>query len=165
EVRQVAKATVTFSSAWKTGLAAADAFWVGPDQVSTTAPSGEFLARGSFVIRGKKNFATKNPVEVAVGIDEKGRVVSGPEEALMRSCRAHVTLIPSREKSSDTAKKVLFELRKLYGEAGPAAELDDVMRSLPAGGGKIVRRRENARGADLGRPKEPVGEAAGPSPG
>jgi hypothetical protein len=60
---------------------------------------------------------------------------------------------------------VLFELRKLYGEAGPAAELDDVMRSLPAGGGKIVRRRENARGADLGRPKEPVGEAAGPSPG
>jgi predicted ribosome quality control (RQC) complex YloA/Tae2 family protein len=148
EVRQVAQATVAFSSAWKTGLAAADAFWVTPDQVSTTAPSGEFLARGSFAIRGKKNFATKNPVEVAVGLDSEGRVMAGPEEALIKLCRAHVTLIPSREKTSDTAKKVLFELKKLYGDEPVRASLDDVLRALPAGGGKIVRRRDNRRRQD-----------------
>jgi predicted ribosome quality control (RQC) complex YloA/Tae2 family protein len=153
EQRQVAKATVAFSSAWKTGLAAADAFWVLPEQVSSTAPSGEFLAKGSFAIRGKKNFATKNPVEISIGLDAKGRVVAGPEEALIKATRAHVTLIPSREKSSDTAKKVLFELKKLYGEAAQPS-LDDVMRALPAGGGKIVRRRENRKeGAD---PEEPT---------
>ena len=145
EVRQVAKATVAFSSAWKTGLVAADAYWVSPDQVSTSAPSGEFLARGSFAIKGKKNFETKNPVEIAVGLDSKGRVMAGPEEALIKLSRAHLTLIPSREKSSDTAKKVLFELKRLYGDEMVAFGVDDVMRVLPTGGGKIVRRRENRK--------------------
>ena len=32
------------------------AYWVTPDQVSKTAPSGEYLTVGSFMIRGKKNF-------------------------------------------------------------------------------------------------------------
>jgi hypothetical protein len=32
------------------------AWWVHPDQVSKTAPSGEYLVTGSFMIRGKKNF-------------------------------------------------------------------------------------------------------------
>jgi hypothetical protein len=145
EIRQVAQATVAFSSAWKTGLAAADAFWVTPDQVSTTAPSGEFLARGSFAIRGKKNFSTKNPVEVAVGLDSQGRMMAGPEEALIKLSRAHITLVPSREKTSDTAKKVLFELRKLYGDKMATSSVDDAMRVLPTGGGKIVRRRENRK--------------------
>jgi predicted ribosome quality control (RQC) complex YloA/Tae2 family protein len=158
EVRQVAQATVAFSSAWKTGLAAADAFWVTPEQVSTTAPSGEFLAKGSFVIRGRKNFATKNPVEVAVGLDSRGRVMAGPEEALIKLSRAHLTLIPSREKTSDTAKKVLFELKKLYGGELGSSSVDDVMRVLPTGGGKIVRRRENRKPEETA----PGGETEGP---
>ena len=140
EVREVAKATVTFSSAWKTGLGAADAYWVTPDQVAAAGPSGEYLAHGSFAIKGKKNFVTKNPVEVAVGVDGSGRVVSGPEEAIMAVAKAHVELVPSRDKPSDTAKKVLHELLPYAGqEAGIG--VDDVLRMLPAGGGKIVRRR------------------------
>ena len=51
-------------------------------------------------------------------------------------------IIPSREKASDTAKKVLFELKKLYGEGSGAVDVDDVMRALPSGGGKVVRKRE-----------------------
>jgi predicted ribosome quality control (RQC) complex YloA/Tae2 family protein len=145
EVRQMGQATASFSSAWKTGLSAADAYWVGPDQVSGSAPSGEYLARGSFVIRGKKNFVTKNPVELAVGMDAGGRIVSGPEEALMKQSSAYLVIIPNREKASDTAKKVLFELKKLYGEELGALGLDDVMRALPSGGGKVVRKRENRK--------------------
>lgn len=140
EVREVAKATVSFSSAWKTGLGAADAYWVTPEQVSTAGPSGEYLAHGSFAIKGRKNFVTKNPVEVAMGVDEGGRIVSGPEEAIMRVARAHVAIIPSREKPSDTAKKVLHELGS-YADPHAALAVDDVLRMLPAGGGKIIRRR------------------------
>ncbi len=148
EVREVAKATVTFSSAWKTGLGAADAYWVTPEQVSAAGPSGEYLAHGSFAIKGKKNFVTKNTVEVAVGIDQAGRIVSGPEEAVMKVARGHVTLVPSREKPSDTAKKVLHEL-KPYVDAEVSLGVDDVMRMLPAGGGKITRRRADKKPASL----------------
>lgn len=143
EVRQLGQATASFSSAWKTGLAAADAYWVNPDQVSGSAPSGEYLSRGSFSIRGKKNFVTKNAVELAIGLDAAGRVVSGPEEALMKQSRAYLVIVPSREKSSDTAKKVLFELKKVYGESLGPVNVDDIMRALPTGGGKIVRKRDS----------------------
>jgi predicted ribosome quality control (RQC) complex YloA/Tae2 family protein len=146
EVREVAKATATFSSAWKTGLGAADAYWVTPEQVATAGPSGEFLAHGSFAINGKKNFVTKNTVEVAVGIDDGGRIVSGPEEAIMKVAKGHVTLVPSREKPSDTAKKVLHELTT-YANPQVSLGVDDVLRMLPAGGGKIIRRRANVKAA------------------
>lgn len=32
------------------------AWWVYANQVSKTAPTGEYLTSGSFMIRGKKNF-------------------------------------------------------------------------------------------------------------
>lgn len=138
EVREVAQATVTFSSAWKTGLGSADAYWVTPDQVSSAAPSGEYLARGSFAIRGKKNFMTKLLVELAVGIDREGRVTAGPETAIRRSCDRYVVLRPHNEKGSETAKRVL---KDLSGSGGAVLQtLDEIQRALPAGGGKVVRR-------------------------
>ncbi|MDE1852921.1 MAG: NFACT family protein [Thaumarchaeota archaeon] len=139
EVRELAQATVAFSSAWKTGLGSADAYWVSPDQVSASAPSGEYLPRGSFAIRGKKNFVNKNVVEVSVGVDSDGRVVAGPEEAVKRRSAHYLVLRPQREKGSDTAKRVLKDLGTFGGESPPPT-LDDIQRALPTGGGKVVRR-------------------------
>jgi predicted ribosome quality control (RQC) complex YloA/Tae2 family protein len=141
EIREVAQATVAFSSAWKTGLGSADAYWVSPDQVSTAAPSGEFLARGSFAIKGKKNFVNKNIVEIAVGLDKNWKVVAGPEIALKNRVVCYAVIRPHREKSSDTAKRVLRDLESLVGDqTGAGPSIDDVLRALPAGGGKVIRK-------------------------
>jgi len=43
------------SRAWESKIVTS-AWWVHAQQVSKTAPSGEFLPTGSFMIRGKKNF-------------------------------------------------------------------------------------------------------------
>jgi len=139
EIRETAQATVAFSSAWKTGLGSADAYWVNPDQISTAAPSGEFLAKGSFAIKGKKNFVNRNLVEVAVGRAGDGRLMSGPEAAISKQCTSYVVLVPHREKGSETAKKVLAILGKQGGE-NSNLDLDDVARALPPGGGKVARR-------------------------
>ena len=139
EELELAQATVSFSSGWKTGLGAADAYWVNKEQVSSSAESGEYLARGSFVIRGKKNFVRHALMQVAVGLDQNGRVVAGPESAVARTCQGYVVLVPHREKASDTAKKIIRELAEGAGAATPT--VDDVVRALPAGGGKIVRRK------------------------
>ena len=140
ETLEMAQATVAFSSAWKTGLAAADAYWVNPDQVSSAAPSGEYLPRGSFAIKGRKNFVTKNMVEVAVGVDRNGRLVSGPESALMSNAVSYLVLRPHREKGSETAKRVLVELKPASKALGLDLTVDDVLRALPAGGGKVARK-------------------------
>ncbi len=140
ETLELAQATVSFSSGWKTGLGAADAYWVLRDQVSSAAGSGEYLAKGSFVIKGTKNFVRHALVQVALGLDRAGRMMAGPETAVAKACERYVVLTPHREKASDTAKKVLKELRpQEEGAAGPT--LDDVLRALPPGGGKVVRRR------------------------
>ena len=141
EVRQVAQATVAFSSAWKTGLGSADAYWVRPEQVKTAAPSGEYLQRGSFAITGKKNFVSRILVEIAVGLDGEGRVVAGPEEAIGVQASPYLVLRPQREKGSDTAKRVLKDLTGMG--APPLPSLDEVLRMLPTGGGKVVRRSGN----------------------
>ena len=65
---EVAQATVSFSRAWKDELGSADAYWVHANQVKKSAPSGEYLPRGSFFVEGKKNFVKHVKVELGVGV-------------------------------------------------------------------------------------------------
>lgn len=51
---QAGNLAVCTSSAWDS-KAVMSAWWVNSDQVSKTAPTGEYLTTGGFVIRGKKN--------------------------------------------------------------------------------------------------------------
>ena len=143
EMLELSQATVSFSSGWKTGLGAADAYWVLKEQVSGSAESGEYLAKGSFVIRGKKNFVRHAMLQVAVGLDAAGKVMAGPESAVARACMRYVVLIPHREKASDTAKRVQKELTS-PGPGTGAVSLDDIIRALPSGGGKLVRKKSSA---------------------
>lgn len=46
---------ISYSVAWDAKVVT-NAYWVRSNQVSKTAPTGEYLGTGSFMIRGKKNF-------------------------------------------------------------------------------------------------------------
>ncbi|XP_054262763.1 ribosome quality control complex subunit NEMF homolog [Macrosteles quadrilineatus] len=46
---------ICYSAAWDAKVTTS-AWWVHADQVSKTAPTGEYLTTGSFMIRGKKNY-------------------------------------------------------------------------------------------------------------
>ncbi|KAI2469751.1 hypothetical protein F4781DRAFT_209429 [Annulohypoxylon bovei var. microspora] len=61
---QAGSLSVCASSAWdsKAGMGA---WWVNADQVSKSAPTGEFLGTGSFMVRGKKNFLP--PAQLILG--------------------------------------------------------------------------------------------------
>ncbi len=65
---EVGQATVSFSRAWKDELGSADAYWVHPSQIKKSAPSGEYLPRGSFFIEGKKNYLKHLKVALSVGL-------------------------------------------------------------------------------------------------
>ncbi|CAG8694233.1 12579_t:CDS:10, partial [Cetraspora pellucida] len=57
--------SVCQSKAWEAKIVTS-AYWVHADQVSKTAPTGEYLTTGSFMIRGKKNFLP--PVQLVYGL-------------------------------------------------------------------------------------------------
>lgn len=59
--------TVCQSAAWKKKMITS-AWWVYAHQVSKTAPSGEYLTTGSFMIRGKKNYLKPASLELGLGI-------------------------------------------------------------------------------------------------
>jgi len=55
------------SSAWASRMVTS-AWWVESHQVSKTAPTGEYLTVGSFMIRGKKNFLPATQLEMGLGV-------------------------------------------------------------------------------------------------
>ncbi|MFQ6135139.1 MAG: ribosome rescue protein RqcH [Nitrososphaerales archaeon] len=146
-IEEVAQATVIFSRAWKDGLSAADAYWIHPHQVKRQAPSGMYLPRGSFLIQGSKNYIKNLKVECAVGLttlDGYLTVVSGPPEAVRLNSVAYVVLLPDRGKTSDTAKKIRSELTGLLDKEAAYVKrmpIDDFVRVLPSGAGRIVLKR------------------------
>ena len=64
---QAGQFSLCHSSAWHSKIVTS-AWWVSADQVSKTAPTGEYLTTGSFMIRGKKNFLPPSRLELGVGI-------------------------------------------------------------------------------------------------
>ncbi|KAF2402340.1 hypothetical protein EJ06DRAFT_490689 [Trichodelitschia bisporula] len=61
---QAGTLSVATSNAWDS-KAVMSAWWVNSDQVSKTAPTGEYLTTGGFMIRGKKNFLP--PAQLLLG--------------------------------------------------------------------------------------------------
>lgn len=95
--RQAAQFAVVYSKAWRAGLASASAFWVTPEQVSKAPESGEFVARGAFVIHGTKTFFRDLPMEIGVGeVEVQGatRWSAAPPDALRSRGRLRMILIP-----------------------------------------------------------------------
>ncbi|CAK4521164.1 unnamed protein product [Aphanomyces euteiches] len=66
-IEQAGCMSVCRSNAWANQVVAG-AYWVHADQVSKTAPTGEYLTTGSFMIRGKKNYIPAARLEMGLAI-------------------------------------------------------------------------------------------------
>jgi len=66
-LREAGSFTICRSSAWSSKMVTS-AYWVESHQVSKTAPTGEYLTVGSFMIRGRKNFLPASSLEMGLGV-------------------------------------------------------------------------------------------------
>jgi predicted ribosome quality control (RQC) complex YloA/Tae2 family protein len=66
-LREAGTFTICHSSAWSSRMVTS-AWWVESNQVSKTAPSGEYLTVGSFMVRGKKNYLPPSQLELGLGV-------------------------------------------------------------------------------------------------
>ncbi len=127
-IDETLQATASYSKAWKLGVSAADAYCVEPSQVSKEAKSGEFLAKGSFMVRGKRENKSV-PIRLAIGLLQDGRVMAGPESAVRKHCMKKMLILQGDDKPSDAAKKI----QKFLG----GGDLDAIIRGLPSGELKV----------------------------
>lgn len=152
---EAAHATVCFSRAWREAMYGLSAYWVEPEQVKKSAPSGQFLPRGSFTIEGRRNFVRVPALRLAVGMAPAGSgrggpaIACGPPQAVREFCSAYATIEPGGMTASDAAKRLRGEFARIDEQAATALPLDDYVRALPAGRSRVAKaERGRAAAAD-----------------
>ncbi|HWQ63495.1 MAG TPA: ribosome rescue protein RqcH [Methanospirillum sp.] len=110
---EVSRFAAAYSGAWRSGFGTADVYAARPDQVSKTAESGEYLSRGSFVVRGERQWFKSVPLEIAIGLQKKPetRIIGGPTSAVQNRTDFFLMLSPGTFEPNDVAKKVVRVLR------------------------------------------------------
>jgi predicted ribosome quality control (RQC) complex YloA/Tae2 family protein len=136
-IQEAANLAASFSSAWGKGYSSQDVYWVHPDQVSKTPQSGEFLAKGAFIIRGSRNFIRGVSLEVAVGVvDYQGeRLMAGPREAVSHYTDRYVVLKPGYRKKEELSREIRKHLNR-----DDLLSLEDIIRVLPSGKCDVVKK-------------------------
>jgi hypothetical protein len=142
-ILETAQATVCFSRAWREGLYGLNSYWVNPDQIKTAAPSGQFIAKGSFIVDGQRNFVKVTSMRLAVGLlekDDKYSLMCGPSEAVKKNSIYYVIIEPSGFDMVEIAKKIKLEFLKFKEKEDvvKAISMDDFTRVIPAGDSHIV---------------------------
>ena len=114
--------TVCRSKAWDTKIISS-AWWVYHDQVSKSAPTGEFLPTGSFMIRGKRNFVHPNRMEMGFTLlyrlDNESMHSRIEKQRAMMQQRETEDILESREAMKDDEE---FAIIDLEAEARKARE-------------------------------------------
>lgn len=125
--------SLSYSKAWGARVSGGHSFWVENDKVSKTPNTGEFLAKGAFVIRGKRHWHRNLELNVAIGLisyDGTLKFMGGPISSIERHSEKYVIFRPGF-----TERKIV--IRKL-SEAF-SAESTDIEKLLPSGGFDLVR--------------------------
>ena len=125
---------------WREGLYGVSSYWVNPDQVKKSAPSGEFLPKGSFTIEGQRNFIKAQTLKLAVGIlpqDDSFVLTCGPIEPIKKNSIVYAVIEPHGIEMVEVAKKIKNEFAKLNEEVTKNISIDDFVRVLPAGKSQV----------------------------
>ena len=95
-------AIICFSKEAKHGIKTASVYWVDGSQVSKTTETGEYITKGSFIVRGKRNYMN----------------YANPELGYMMTDDRHIMLMPyatclkTRKKMGERLKLVIAPLGK-----------------------------------------------------
>ncbi len=111
-IREAAEMAAAYSSAWKMKLGSVDVYWVLPEQVSKTPPSGQYLAKGAFMIYGEKNYLRKTEVKISIGVilDGEAKVYAGSVLGARAHCKYFLTVFPGDIPKNELAKQVKLKL-------------------------------------------------------
>jgi predicted ribosome quality control (RQC) complex YloA/Tae2 family protein len=120
-LREAGNFTICRSSAWNSRMVTS-AWWVESHQVSKTAPTGEYLTVGSFMIRGKKIFLPPTQLEMGLGVLFR----LGDDDAIARhkNERRDFALIQLEDKDSEDVE-VPSEKQKVMLKTHPLPVVEE----------------------------------------
>ncbi|HIE19108.1 TPA: fibronectin-binding domain-containing protein, partial [Candidatus Bathyarchaeota archaeon] len=143
-IYEAAQFAGSYSRAWKEGLGSINVYWINPDQISKSPPSGEYLSKGAFMIYGSRNYVRNVPLEIAIGLkkeEDQIQVIGGPPQAIANQTGIYVKIVPGNESSGQLAKRIRRILAKMLSEDErrnfQKIPLEEIQRFIPSGRGAI----------------------------
>jgi len=133
-LEEAAQFAVAYSKAWQRRIGSADAYWVTPEQVSKTPQPGEYLGKGAFIIRGKRNYMPCD-LRAAVGeveVEGHRKVMGGPARAVQARATRYLVLEPGDEELGPFARRLAEALK---------VPVEEVQAVLPPGPVRVVEDR------------------------
>ena len=130
---EASRFSLAYSKAWGARVASGHSFWVNYDKVSKTPNTGEFLAKGAFVIRGKRNWNKNLEVELAIGLikyKNTEKLMGGPLSSFENNSKKYILFKPG----FNDRKQVSRKLAKKFN-----VELSTAEKLLPSGGFEVVK--------------------------
>jgi predicted ribosome quality control (RQC) complex YloA/Tae2 family protein len=143
-LREAGEFAAAFSRAWREAFGSVDVYWVKPEQLSKSGPSGEYVPHGAFAVNGKRNWLRNVPLRLAIGVVDDGEVsfVGGAVEAVKAKAKTYVILEPGDAEGKELLKQVLralmVKLPKEQREKVGKASIEQVREFVPYTKGRIM---------------------------
>jgi hypothetical protein len=105
-----------------------------PSQVSKTPPSGEFLPKGAFVIRGKRNYK-RCKIEAAIGevfLDGVRKIMAGSTPSVKARSKRYIIIQPGKTNKNVFAKMLAKTFK---------TSVESMLRILPPGDIDVVEKK------------------------
>ena len=109
DLEEAGSFVICFSNSWK-NKTPDYAYWVYPKQVSKTPESGEFVQKGSFIIRGKKNYIYRTVLELGCTILDKQFMIA-PYKCIQKFDKNKIKIIPGCQKRKNSINNIIKKLK------------------------------------------------------
>ena len=129
EITEAAAFAVSFSRAWQNGLSSGSAFWVTPLQVSKTPESGQYVRKGSWIVRGKRTYLFNLPLKLKITMREIKDVSVPMISPAIDSGEDDIVIAPGNKKRDKIAKEIASKLD---------VDVEEILRILPSGNADLI---------------------------
>ena len=134
----VATFALNYSSLWKDKKLVGDVYYVVPEQVSLTAPSGQYLAKGSVMIYGEKTYLKNTEIDHSIGFiiyDQYVQIIGGPTQSVNSRTDFFIKIKPGHTPKGKIAKDIKDKLVQLCPEEErykfDSINLNDLLPFIP----------------------------------
>ncbi len=124
---------LSYSKAWG-HYRSGDVYWVHPEQVSKTPEAGEYLPKGAFVVRGKRNYIQCD-IEIGIGkvvVKGEEKIMGGPPSAIKKWASQWIIFIPGEKRKDAVANEFAQQF---------SVPVEKIQRTIPSGKVSIKERK------------------------
>jgi predicted ribosome quality control (RQC) complex YloA/Tae2 family protein len=125
DLEETGSFVICHSKAWK-DKTPDYAYWVNPEQVSKTTESGEFIQKGAFIIRGKKNYIYRTQLELGCTI-LNNQFMLAPYKCIQKYDKNKIKIMPGNHKRKKSLDIIINKLRLAR------SEYDKIDEKIPYG--------------------------------